>query len=184
MIDFNYFITNIISNDKKAWKYFLDNFKGLIYSNIIKIISKTYKYNNEHIIQDIYDIILIHMIKDNFKVFKLFKGTTELSFASYIKRLSINKTIDWLRKNKSQEVTKSLVFHQEDSYYNYDSIDRAIDLERAINVLTPKQYLLYKMIYEENKDSVEIANVMNLKLNALHQLKYRLFKNLYKFINR
>ena len=46
--------------------------------------------------------------------------------------------------------------------------------------LSKRYNYLFKLIYEEGLDFLEIAEIMGLKLNAVYQLKFRMIKNIIK----
>jgi DNA-directed RNA polymerase specialized sigma24 family protein len=50
--------------------------------------------------------------------------------------------------------------------------------------LPERHNYLFKLIYEEGFVFSEIAEIMNIKINAVHQLKFRMIQNIHKIAKK
>ena len=95
------FIRKCIARDKQAWGEFVQAYSALIYNYIYKIIlTKGYQLDSG-IINDIYQEIFSNLIEDNFKKLRQFKAKNGATLASWLRVITINFTLDFLRKQKS-----------------------------------------------------------------------------------
>ncbi len=94
------FILSCVKGDKQSWDKFVDKYSRLIYNYIYNILStKGYTFSQQHI-HDIFQEIFYSLIKDNFKKLKSFKGRNGCSLASWLRQVTVNLTIDYMRKFK------------------------------------------------------------------------------------
>jgi len=94
------FVQRCVKGDKKAWDAFLKQYSRLIYSYIHSVLnSKGIKFTQDNI-QDVFQEIFCSLIKDNFRKLSTFKARNGCSLASWLRQVTINFTIDYLRKIK------------------------------------------------------------------------------------
>ncbi|MDD2654852.1 MAG: sigma-70 family RNA polymerase sigma factor [Candidatus Omnitrophica bacterium] len=92
------FVQRCINGDKASWDKFLDRYSRLIYSYIHNVIeAKSYTFAREHI-PDIFQSLFYSLIKDDFHKLKSYQGRNGCSLASWLRQVTINFTIDYLRK--------------------------------------------------------------------------------------
>jgi RNA polymerase sigma factor (sigma-70 family) len=105
------FVQRCVKPDKLAWDEFLNKYSRLIYSYIYKVINiKGYSLTQVHI-EDLFQEIIFSLVKDNFRKLKSFKALNGCTLASWLRQVTINFTIDSLRKLK----TPALSLDQEDA---------------------------------------------------------------------
>jgi len=94
------FVQRCLKRDKLAWDEFLEKYSRLIYNYIHSVLNtKGASFTQDHI-NDIFQDIFQSLIKDNFKKLRSFKGANGCSLASWLRQVTINFTIDYLRKLK------------------------------------------------------------------------------------
>ena len=94
------FIRRCIKRDKKSWDEFVQLYSSLIYNYIYKILlTKGYPLD-QSIISDIYQEIFFSLIKDNFKKLRQFKAKNGATLASWLRVITINCTLDSLRRRR------------------------------------------------------------------------------------
>lgn len=94
------FIHSCVKGDRQSWDKFVDKYSRLIYNYIHNILStKGYAFSQQHI-HDIFQEVFYSLIKDNFKKLKSFKARNGCSLASWLRQVTINLTIDYMRKFK------------------------------------------------------------------------------------
>ncbi len=94
------FVARCISKDKQVWDKFLNRYSRLIYKYIHSVLNtKGYSFSREHA-HDIFQEIFLSLTKDNFKKLASFKAKNGSSLASWLRQVTINFTVDYLRKLK------------------------------------------------------------------------------------
>lgn len=94
------FVQRCVKGDKQAWDEFLKTYSRLIYNYIHNVLNvKGYPFAQSHI-NDIFQGIFCSLIKDNFKKLRSFQARNGCSLASWLRQVTINFTIDYLRKIK------------------------------------------------------------------------------------
>ena len=91
------FVHRCASGDKQSWDEFVDRYSRLIYSYILSILNIKSRILPQDNINDIFQEIIYSLIKDNFKKLKSFKARNACSLASWLRQVTINCTIDYLR---------------------------------------------------------------------------------------
>lgn len=94
------FIQRFVKGDRLSRDEFLRQYSRLIYNYIHNVLdTKGYAFVQAHI-QDIFQELFCSLIKDNFKKLRSFKAKNGCSLASWLRLVTINFTIDYLRKIK------------------------------------------------------------------------------------
>jgi RNA polymerase sigma-70 factor (ECF subfamily) len=95
------FVQSCVEGDKQTWDEFIVKYSRLIYSYIYSV----FKTNNTHNLtpdtaNDLFQDIILSLIKDNFQKLRSFKGKNGCSLASWLRQVTINSTIDYIRRLK------------------------------------------------------------------------------------
>lgn len=95
------FVQRCVSGDKRAWDEFVDKYSGLIYNYICSI----FRANGlnplpQDNVNDAFQEIFVSLTKDNFRKLRSFKAKNGSSFATWLRRVAVNYTIDHLRRLK------------------------------------------------------------------------------------
>lgn len=97
MVDLE-FIQRCVNGDTQTWDEFLKRYSRLIYNYIHNVLTaKGYAFTQSHS-SDIFQEIFSSLIKDNCKKLKSFKAKNGCSLATWLRQVTINFTIDYLRK--------------------------------------------------------------------------------------
>ncbi|MBM3255043.1 MAG: sigma-70 family RNA polymerase sigma factor [Candidatus Omnitrophica bacterium] len=92
------FVKRCVSSDKLAWDEFIDRYSRLIYNYIYSVLRvKGINLSPQDNVNDIFQGILLSLVKDNFKKLRSFKGKNGCTLASWLRQVTINFTIDYLR---------------------------------------------------------------------------------------
>lgn len=96
------FVQKCVEGGRPAWDEFLSKYSRLIYSCIHAVL-KTSTYPNAYPenIDDIFQEICFSLVKDNFRKLRSFESRNKCSLAGWLRQISINATIDYLRRSKS-----------------------------------------------------------------------------------
>ena len=141
------FVQRCVKKDKDAWDEFLKEYSRLIYTYIHSVLNaKGATLKQEHV-KDIFQDLFCALIQDNYKKLKSFKAKNGCSLASWLRQVTINFTIDYIRKLKPTV-----------------SIDEEIDEERSLKDIIPdssaeiRQILSDKERLKELKDCIAQLN--------------------------
>jgi len=94
------FVQLCVKGDKRVWDEFIDKYSRLIYNyiySVLKIKGSTFTQGN---INDLFQEIILSLVKDNFKKLSSFKARNGCSLASWLRQVTVNFTIDYLRRLK------------------------------------------------------------------------------------
>lgn len=94
------FIRRCIERDKAAWEEFLRKYSNLIYNYIHSVLKIKGQDLSQDTIGDLFQDIIFSLIKDDCRKLKIFKAKNGCSFASWLRIVTINFTIDYIRKLK------------------------------------------------------------------------------------
>jgi len=94
------FIQRCISRDEHSWDQFVDRYSRLIYNYIHGVLKlKGISHLNPENINDLFQEIFFSLVKDDFKKLRSYKARNGCSFASWLRQVVINSSIDYLRRN-------------------------------------------------------------------------------------
>jgi RNA polymerase sigma-70 factor (ECF subfamily) len=96
------FVHRCVKGDTAAWDEFISRYSRLIYNYIHSILG-LHGLNQPFpsSINDLFQEIFLSLIKDDFKKLKTYQGKNKCSLASWLRQVTINHTIDYLRKSKA-----------------------------------------------------------------------------------
>jgi len=94
------FIQRCVRKEKGAWDEFIDRYSRLIYRYICGTLKTQGLPVSQDVLNELFHDIFLALCKDNFKKLRSFKGKNGCTLASWLRQVSINFTIDHVRKNK------------------------------------------------------------------------------------
>jgi len=94
------FIQRCVKGDKQSWNDFIDKYSRLIYNYIYSVLKTKGSALTQENINDLFQEIYLSLIKDNFKKLSSFKAKNGCSLASWLRQVTINFTIDYIRRLK------------------------------------------------------------------------------------
>lgn len=99
------FVRRCVKGDKRAWNEFVERYSSLIYNyihSVLKIKGRAFSQEN---INDLFQEIFLSLAKDNFKKLGSFEARNNCSLASWLRQVTVNFTIDYIRKLKKPLVS-------------------------------------------------------------------------------
>jgi RNA polymerase sigma-70 factor (ECF subfamily) len=133
-------IQECVKGNKQAWDDFVDTYSRLIY-NYIRLILKQKKpglLTRENIC-DIFQDIFVCLSKDNFKKLNSFKAKNGCTLASWLRQVSVNFTLDYVRKSKPLSSLDEVI--GEGVSAKDMLVDTAVSVEDKVNVNEKAQSL-------------------------------------------
>ena len=181
--------------DKKAWKLFVNKYSCLIYSSIHKIFKiKNFRYTKDDV-DDLFSDIFLKLFENNCKKLHQFEGKNGCSPATWIRTIATRIVLDFLRTHKESdsidnqnenENSPAKVLRDErelpDEKIKREEMEKL--KEKIINELSPEDQLFLTLYYEREMEPEEIADTMNLSLNAIYSKKSRLLDKFEKILKK
>lgn len=92
------FVQRCLTGDKRSWDEFVEKYSRLIYNYIHSVLKTKGAATSQENASDIFQDIFISLVADNFKKLKSFRGLNGCSLASWLRQVTVNATIDYIRK--------------------------------------------------------------------------------------
>lgn len=92
------FVQKCIKGDKESWDQFVEKYSRLIYNYIHGVFKAKGHSFSQGNIADLFQEIFLSLTQDNFKRLRSFKAKNGCSLASWLRQVTINRTIDYLRR--------------------------------------------------------------------------------------
>lgn len=94
------FVQRCVNREKDAWNEFVEKYSRLIYKYIHNVLNNKGIAASQIYCADICQEIFQNLISDNFKKLKSFRARNGCSLASWLRQVTVNFTIDYVRKIK------------------------------------------------------------------------------------
>ena len=175
-------ITGILNNDKPVIQYLVNKYHKQVITTAFHFVHDM--DDAEDLAQD----VCIEMLESIGR----FKKSSSLS--TWIYRITVNKSLNFVRKNKRKQLVKQFetFFHKADGNSgkmisepsapdnSYDNNERKRILDTAINSLPENQKTAFILSKYEELSYKEITEIMNLSLASVESLLQRARQNLQK----
>ena len=170
-------IKNIISGDERAFKTFVDSFAAMVFRVIMSFgISRE---DTEDISQEVFI--------DVYRNLKKFRKESEIS--TWIYRIAINRSINFIRKSKQSRWVKrredeiSVVdknTYEESSEVKFVNNEQKKILYNSIKKLSKNQRIAFTLNKLDELSYKEISEIMNISVSSVESLMHRAKMNLQK----
>ena len=183
------FAQSCVKGDKQSWIEFLSRYSHLIYNYIYSVFAVKGRNFSDHQVEDIYQEIFHALIKDNYKKLSTYQGKNNCSLASWLRQVTINFTIDYLRRLKS---TISIDAENEEGFSLKDTIaspstgaveflndqDRRKTLHECIDLLDIDEQYFMELFLKQGLTLELIREHLKLNRGAVDMRKSRVFQKL------
>ena len=175
----------ILTGNQKYFKELVDIYQTQVLNTCNSFLHN--KNDAEDITQEVFIEVFLSVHK--------FKREAKLS--TWLYRISVNKSLNFIRDNKKRSFVKSIenIFSGEqktelqipDNSNQYSDIadiqdERTELLHKSINALSKNQKIAFTLSKFENLSYIQISEVMNLSLSSVEGLIHRAKKNVQKKI--
>ncbi|MCG2713372.1 MAG: sigma-70 family RNA polymerase sigma factor [Candidatus Omnitrophica bacterium] len=183
------FAQSCVKGDKQSWIEFLSRYSHLIYNYIYSVLAVKGRNFSDHQVEDIYQEIFHALIKDNYKKLSTYQGKNNCSLASWLRQVTINFSIDYLRRFKS---TISIDAENEGGFSLQDTLaslsmgaveflndqDRRKTLHECIDLLDTDEQYFMELFLEQGLTLELIRDHLKLNRGAVDMRKSRVFQKL------
>jgi len=185
------FIQRCLKQDKAAWDEFVERYSRLIYNYIFSVFKiKGLKISTD-IANDLFQEIFLSLIKDNFHKLRQFKGKNNASLASWLRIITINSSLDYLKREKQAQLSLDEEIADEGACLKDILADRGIsakqllsDQERlqhlfeCIDSLSIQDRYFLEMHIYQGVNLRDLQNNLGLSRSAVDMRKFRIIQKL------
>lgn len=182
-----------IAGDRRAWSRFVERFSRYVYYLIQRTDQKYGAGLTEADVADAHNDVFIAFLEDDKRRLRAFEGRNGCSVRSWVRLITIRKTLDLLRRRKvhlsldveDDERSRPIELTDEgpdpfEALLSARQTARRSQLTALIEQLSPSDRLLLDLLYNQ-KLSVDAATaVLQIKRGALYTRKTRVIKRLRK----
>lgn len=167
-------IANVLAGKTECFSYFLDAYGQQVFNLIVRMVGSP--EDAEELTQDAFMRAFSHLAS--------FCGDS--SFGTWMYRIAYNIALSALRKQDKQEVLSfddrlwnSVSDQEADNLMTEEEDERLVDLQQALQKLTPDERALVALFYEEEKPVAEIAHIIGQREGNVKVKLHRVRKKLY-----
>lgn len=184
-------VAGIVSGNQMCFKQLVDRYQPLVLNTCNSFLYN--KSNAEDITQEVFIEVFISINK--------FKREAKLS--TWLYRISVNKSLNYIRDNKKRSIVKSIEnffsgdrnteiqIADDDSQFSdvQDIQQEKIELlQKSIKSLSENQRIAFTLHKFENLSYLQISEVMHLSLSSveglIHRAKVNVQKKILKFYKK
>jgi len=177
MIEENIELVQLVSGDKVAWDRFVQVTSPVIFTLVERTLSPAGLDR-----ADVYDVvqdIFLHLCKDEFRILKMY-DPTRATLSTWCGTIARHKAIDALRQRRIPSVPM-----EEAPEISVDFADPLSDhLEIPPDLLTARQSLIMRLLYEEDMDVNEVATMLSIESQTVRSARHKAVTKLRQFFKQ
>lgn len=174
--NFNINIKRLIRGDKTVWDAFVERFSSVIYSAVLKVFLAHSPNVNEWDIKEVVQDVFLRLLKNNYHLLKTY-NPAKSSLVTWLTIIARSSAIDFLRRSRLQIVP--LTSEIDIAVKPQHSLGSSIDIPS--NLLSPRQKLILHLIFDKEKDTSEIAELLGIDVQTVRSCKHKALNKLRKF---
>jgi len=183
------FVQACVKGDKQSWNEFLSRYSRLIYNYIYSVLAVKGSSLPAEQIEDIFQEIFYSLIKDNYKKLATYQGRNACTLASWLRQVTINFTIDYLRKLKPTvsidiEIEEGLSLKDILKDLSADAVeflsdqDRLKTLQDCVDSLESGDQYFMELYLNQGLSLEQIREYLKINRGAVDMRKSRIFQKL------
>jgi RNA polymerase sigma-70 factor (ECF subfamily) len=183
------FVQACVKGDKQSWNEFLSRYSRLIYNYIYSVLAVKGRSLLEEQIEDIFQEIFYSLIKDNYKKLSTYQGRNGCTLASWLRQVTINFTIDYLRKLRPMfsidlETEKGFSLKDILKDLSKDAVEFLSDQDRrktlwdCVDLLEPAEQYFMELFLNQGLNLEQIREYLKINRGAVDMRKSRIFQKL------
>ena len=183
-------IEGCLANERRAWNTFVSTFTRYVYFMIETTRARYGATLNEEDKADLHASIFVAFIEDDYRRLREFEGRNQCSLRSWIRMITVRKTIDLLRKKKPKQVSMESLretrgFEVTDKTQDplaqlltAREVARTPQLEQLVSQLSDTDQLLLKLFLVDQLKASEVGRALGISVGAVYTRKNRLIERL------
>jgi len=181
-----------IEGDRRAWNTFVERFTRYVYY-LIQLTAKRYTTDlTQDEVADLHNDLFLALMEDDCRRLRAFEGKNGCSIRSWIRIITIRKTLDALRKRRShlsidddRDGSPSIQLTDGgpdplEAMMLKSRAQRRAQLTELTEGLSESDRLLLELIYVQKLSATAIAAALRIKKGAVYTRKTRLIGRLRK----
>jgi RNA polymerase sigma-70 factor (ECF subfamily) len=183
------FVQACVKGDKQSWNEFLSRYSRLIYNYIYSVLVVKGHSLALGQVEDIFQEIFYSLIKDNYRKLSTYQGRNGCSLASWLRQVTINFTIDYLRKFKPElsidaEIEPGLSFKDVLKDLSIDALeflnnqDKRKTLQDCVGLLESGEQYFMELFLNQGLNLEQIREYYKINRGAVDMRKSRIFQKL------
>lgn len=183
------FIQRCVQGNRQSWDEFVDKYSRLIYNYIHSVIKLKGSSAAQGNINDIFQELFLSLVSENFKKLKSFKAKNGCSLASWLRQVTINFTLDYMRKARilvslDEEDADGLSIKDilsDGSAAVSDSLvqeEKLGSLTECIDKLEPQDKYFIEMHISRGLSLEQLKGFLNISRGAVDMRKVRIIEKL------
>lgn len=183
------FVRACIKGDKQSWNEFLSRYSRLIYNYIYSVLAVKGRNLAIEQVEDIFQEIFCSLINNNYKKLSTYQARNGCSLASWLRQVTINFTIDYLRKLKPmfsidveiepglslKDVLKDL---SDDAFEFLSNQDKRKTLQECVHLLEADEQYFIELFLNQGLSLEQIREYFKINRGAVDMRKSRIFQKL------
>jgi RNA polymerase sigma-70 factor (ECF subfamily) len=167
-----------------AWEGFLEQYSKLIYYSIHRTCKLRHYTISKEEVEDMFNDVLVHFIRDDCKRLRLFRGEGGCSAATWIRTVTVRYVIDYLRQ---QSRIKGLVSIEDEKFVAEVSMESPVTRPDEIYELREDERIFDEAVdslAENDKYFMELYYTRGLPPDEVSQVLGISVKTVYSRVNR
>ncbi len=180
---------NCIKGDKQCWSEFISRYSRLIYNYIYSVTAVKGSNITSEQVDDIFQEIFHSLIKDNYHKLSTYRAKNKCSLASWLRQVTINFTIDYLRKSKpiasldeeSEEgfsLADTLIDQSKNAVEFLNDKNKRKTLQECISLLESAEQYFLELYLNQGLSLEDLKDHLKINRGALDMRKNRILNKL------
>ena len=165
-----------LRGDPHAWERFVHRYAPVIVATVRRVLATRATDGSQ--VEDLTQDVFVRLVRDDYRLLRLF-DPTRASLSTYIAVIADSTARDGLRRKRL--ATKPLESNREIACKDLTS-DTPIELPR--NLLSPRQELVLRMLFDRQMAVSEIAQVLGIAAGSVRSAKHKAISTLKRFLKR
>ncbi|MDD5060255.1 MAG: sigma-70 family RNA polymerase sigma factor [Candidatus Omnitrophica bacterium] len=183
------FVQSCLKGNKQAWSEFISRYSRLIYNYIYSTLAVKGSSIPKEQVEDVFQEIFQALIKDNYRKLATYKGKNGCSLASWLRQVTINFTIDYLRKlrpilsieaenEEGQSLSDTLKDLSPNAAEFFQDQSKRQTLEECIALLKSDEQFFLELFLNQGLNLDEIRDYLKINRGAVDMRKARILQKL------
>jgi len=173
-------LKKLVRGDRKTWNEFVDRFSPVIYAAVWKIFRTHLTDVNDCDVEDAVQGVFLRLIRDDFRLLKSY-NPRRASPVTWLTIVTRSTAIDCLRRRKL--ATVSLDAQGPDISAPRRPTGTATVKIIPPGILSPRQELVLKLIFDRGMDAGEIAGLLGVSPQTIRSTRHKALVKLRKFFS-
>jgi len=166
----------LLRGDKTAWDAFVDRYMSVVLSAVSRTFSAR-GFNDEDEIRDTVQDVFVRLVKDDYRLLRAY-DPDRASLPTWLTIVARSKAIDVVRRRRRAPPSA------EENVDDLAAPEPAASAERPEippGLLTARQRLILRLLFDENKDVPEVAALLRVTHQTVRSAKHKAVSRLRAF---